>query len=177
MTFDAWLRSAVAVSPACVPALLNRSSTLPDIDLKLLADLPSAVPSAVVLVFTAPVRSSTLPPACLSVEPAPFALPSTCATRLAELDSRFCALWVSEPNDLSMSALSVSVPENSLTLPVNCVSWFFAAGLSIWLASCEAISSAVPVSVSENISLICALTVSAPCPVIFGASAFFFSLL
>lgn len=175
--FVAWLRNAVAVLPACAPALPNRLSTSASTAVKLLAESVRAVPSAVVPVFNAPVRSSTPLPACLSVVPTLFALPLTLAIRPSEDSSRCRALWVSVLNVRSVPEASVSVSAKSLILPLNCVSCSCAAGLSSWLASCDATLSAVLVSVSENVSLTCALTVSAPWPVIFGAKAFFFSLL
>ena len=54
---------------------------------------------------------------------------------------------------------------------------FCASGLLSESSIDEAMSSAVPVSVLANISLICAEISSAPCPVTLGASALSFSLL
>ncbi len=156
------MRNAVAALPACVPTLSNTVSTPSATASKLLAELASAVLSADVPVLTAPVRLFTLPSVCLSWFFAVFALLSAMETKVLEPSSRCCALWVSVPNVFSVVAVSASVVANSPMLPLNCVSCVFASGLSSCEASCEAISSAVPVSVSENISLICAATVSAP---------------
>ena len=150
----------MAVLPAWVPALLNTLSISVETAPKLFDELLNAVLSAFVLVLTAPVRSLMPFFDCLSSLTAFFALPLTLESRLLELSSRFCALNVSELNVVNADDVSFSV---------------FAKSSSS--ASCEAMLSAVLVNVAENISLICAATVSAPWPVIFGASAFFFSLL
>ena len=144
---------------------------------KLFAELFNAVLRAFVLVLTAPVRSLMLFFDCLSSLPAFFALSLTLESRLLELSSRFCALNVSELNVVNADDVSVSVFAKLPMLLLKLVSVACDSGLSSSSVSCEVMLSAVLVNVSENISLICAATVSAPWPVIFGASAFFFSLL
>ena len=167
----------MAVLPAWVPALLNTLSISVETAPKLFDELLNAVLNAFVLVLTAPVRSLMPFFDCLSSLTAFFALPLTLESRLLELSSRFCALNVSELNVVNADDVSVSVFAKSPMLLLKLVSVACDSGLSSSSASCEAMLSAVLVNVSENISLICAATVSAPWPVIFGASAFFFSLL
>ena len=104
-----------------------------------------------------------------------FALTDRLSSSWFELDSRDCAVPVKPANVVSMEEASFSCPAISPIFALNVVSSLVAFGLFSSLDKSLATLSATLAMVCAKVRFTWAATWSAPCPVIFGATALIFS--